>query len=728
MRSTFYLIIILSLFSFITYSQTNQVLQDSIDTKLITAKEKKRLLNFDQAIDLYNEVIQLAAINESEISTANALSQIANIYLQTNKNDKAIEMLTRAAQIQRRINDEEGVSSTYNTYGLVYTSQKDYQKALEYFEIAQSKFEELGLSASVAKVIKNKGVLYSEQGNYITANQLMDDAIKLSEKTENDYITASILIEKAKILVKLNNQDRAFDVIDRAFKLAQKNDFQVLAIETKKVLSDVYQTMGNYRRAYDNLKIHNELRDEVYSINKEQLNLEAQARLDADEKNRLIEKMNKESLDKEQQLQRNRITSYLVFALGAILLLFTISLYRNNKNRSKSNALLKKKNVELRKANNAKAQFLSTVTHELRTPLYAVTGLTDILLDKNPTTEQKEHLKSLKFSGDYLLNFINDILHINKIEANKLEVEKTPFNVKKLINSVIIAFNSSEKNNGNDIMFEFDKHSPNMLLGDSVKLSQILFNLVGNAIKFTEKGKIWIRVINMGISNNEVNFKFEIEDTGIGISEEKLDEIFESFSQGSIQINRKYGGTGLGLTIVRNLLDLLGSKIQLKSKEGQGTMFYFDLSFEIAPETIEKVSETPVYKTFDILIGKKILIVEDIKVNQLITQKILDKQKIISDIIDNGTDAVDMVKKGSYDLVLMDIHMPGISGLEATKLIRRFDQDIPIIALTAITIDDKMDDFYQAGFDDILSKPFKPNDLFDKINALIVKKPLKSRL
>ena len=706
----------------------NLAIQDSIDSKLVQASQTKRLLDFDKAINLYNEIIQLASSINSDVSTANAYTEIANIYYQTNKNEKALEMLIRASQIQRRVDDKEGLSSSYNTYGLVYTSKKEFEKALDYFDFAQSNFEDLNIKTSVAKVIMNKGLLYSEMDDQIKANQLMDEALAIAEETKNQYIIATILINKAKISVKLNNQDKAFTLIDRAFNIAQENSFPILAIDAKKVLSDVYQTMGNYREAYYNLSKHNELRDEVFSINKEKLNLEAQARFDADEKNRLIERISKESRDKEEQLQRNKIISYLVFALGAILLLFTISLYKNNKNRSKSNYLLKKKNEELRKANNAKNQFLSTVTHELRTPLYAVTGLTDILLDKNPTLEQKEHLKSLKFSGDYLLNFINDILHINKIEANKLEIEKTTFDIKKLINSVVIAFNSAEKANGNDIIFDFDKKAPNMLVGDYVKLSQILFNLVGNAIKFTEDGKIWIRVIHQKDFDNNIELRFEIEDTGIGISEEKLDEIFESFSQGSIQINRKYGGTGLGLTIVRNLLQLLGSNIHLKSKEGKGTLFYFDLTFERTTQTEEKPRDIIKKHSYDDLIGKRVLIVEDIKVNQLITQKILDKQHLVSEIIDNGTDAVTMVRERSYDLILMDIHMPGISGLEATKLIREFNKEIPIIALTAITLDDKIEEFYEAGFDDILSKPFKPKVLFDKISQLIVKKPLKSEL
>lgn len=714
--------LLLLLFYCAAFSQSNDALKDSIASKLMLANEKKNLSNFDEAIEIYNDIIALSQEENYEISIANAYTEIANIYYLTNKSDDAIEMLIRASQIQRRIGDTQGLSASYNTYGLIYSKKGEFDKAMDYFDIAENNFKNLNLEESLSEVQLNKGLLHYKRDELTDAILYIEESLKTAEGTSNKYNNAKILINYARVLNGLGNSTEAIKKIRLAFTIAQEEGFRLLSSDAKMVLSEIHESNGDYLSAFKELKEHLELKDVLFSISKEKLTQEAQARFNMEENVRLLQKERQEKEAQVRLLKRNRLVSYLTLALGTILLLFTISLYRNNKNRSKINALLQKKNDDLRQANNSKAQFLSTVTHELRTPLYAVTGLTDILLDKSPTEEQKTHLKSLKFSGDYLLNFINDILHINKIEANKLEVEKVAFNVEKLVNSVIIAFNSSEKNNGNDIIFDFDDTIPTVILGDSVKLSQILFNLVGNAIKFTEKGKIWIRIKNGGLTDNAIKLRFEIEDTGIGISEEKLEEIFESFSQGSIQINRKYGGTGLGLTIVKNLLELLGSKIYLKSKEGLGTMFYFDINYE--KTELQEEIEAP-KRDYSKLAGKKILIVEDIKVNQLITQKILHKQHIITQIIDNGTDAVNLVRSKTYDLILMDIHMPGISGLEATKLIRDFNKDIPIIALTAITIDDKIDDFYNAGFDDILSKPFKPNDLFDKIMTLIVKKPLK---
>ena len=396
--------------------------------------------------------------------------------------------------------------------------------------------------------------------------------------------------------------------------------------------------------------------------------------------------------------------------------------------------MLQKKNGELiiakekaELASKTKANFLSTVTHELRTPLYAVTGLTNMLLDESPKPDQIQHLKSLKFSGDYLLTFINDILQINKIEANKVDVEPEVFNLKKKISNVVSALNNSAEDNNIKIHFEYDKDLPENYNADQLKISQILINLIGNAIKFTKDGDIWIRAYKINEKNGVYNIRFEVEDNGIGISEEKQQHMFESFSQGSIQINRKYGGTGLGLSIVKGLIDILKGKIYLKSELGKGSTFTFEVPLKYTSEII-KVKKVNYFKNIDEikLSNINILVVEDNKINQMITKKILNKMNLNCDVVDNGEDAVEKVKSTNYDVVLMDIHMPGISGLEATKIIRTFDKELTIFALTAVTLEDKMHEFDEAGFDDIISKPFKQEDFEKKLYSALIGGELKT--
>jgi CheY-like chemotaxis protein/two-component sensor histidine kinase len=367
----------------------------------------------------------------------------------------------------------------------------------------------------------------------------------------------------------------------------------------------------------------------------------------------------------------------------------------------------------------AKAQFLSTVTHELRTPLYAVTGLTHLLLEENPSESQKDHLKSLKFSGDYLLTFINDILQVNKIEARKLAVEKAPINLKKVLNDVVNSLIQTSKENNNKIILDIDKDIPEKLIGDYLKMSQVFINLISNALKFTKDGLVEIIARIEEESDTQQTIQFQIQDNGIGISDEMQENIFDSFSQGSVQINRKYGGTGLGLTIVKSLLELLESDIQLESKLGKGSTFRFSLKFDkVEEETLdtEIISEE---KT-DLKNRKfKVLLVEDNKINQVITKKIIAKQNMSCDIADDGYQAIDYARSNRYDFILMDIHMPGISGIEATREIRKFDVSTPIIALTAISLDDNKDDFLKDGFNEVISKPFDPEIFYQKISKIL---------
>lgn len=440
--------------------------------------------------------------------------------------------------------------------------------------------------------------------------------------------------------------------------------------------------------------------------------------------NQIPEKLTETSDSEDNNAKLSKITTLLSVSIIGIFSLLTLALLKNINYRAKANKLLQEKNDELRlskekaeKANIAKAEFLSTITHELRTPLYAVTGLTHLLLDGNPTPEQKEHLNSLRFSGEYLLSLINNILDLNKLEAKKVDIEYIPFNLKKRISDVLIALNKPASNQKNTLDFSFDPAIPKNLKGDPLKVSQILINLIGNAIKFTSNGQINIRVKKVkDLGAKKVRLLFEIEDNGLGISKDKLENIFDNFSQESLQINRKYGGTGLGLSIVKNLLSLLGSEIQLSSEKNKGSTFFFELDFQV----FNNVEDTPVKKAlkeinFEAMHGKNVLVVEDNKINQLITCKILHKHEITTAVADNGEVAVEKVKNNKYDLILMDIHMPGISGVEASNQIRKFDMNTPIIALTAVTLSDHIEEFYANGINDVIPKPYKVEDFFSTL-------------
>ncbi|QQX78141.1 response regulator [Aequorivita iocasae] len=510
--------------------------------------------------------------------------------------------------------------------------------------------------------------------------------------------------------------------------MSYSQGFTKFLVENHRINSQILIAEKRNDKAEEELKYYLTQKDSLRQIHLKAIERGIQAESAIGDLNEIIASQQDDLSKQEKSLFFGKLTGWLSIALILILSLLTLSLYKNNNLRAKANELLQDKNTELQeakenaeKASQAKAQFLSTITHELRTPMYTVTGLTHLLLEEDPKPEQKEHLNSLKFSGEYLLSLINNILDLNKLEANKVEIEKAPFNLKKRIDGVLIALKKSAEVKNNNIHYEYDPTLPQDVLGDSLKISQILINLISNSIKFTENGDIWVRVKNAEKSAKKVVVHFEVEDTGDGISKKKQNTIFESFSQGSLQINRKYGGTGLGLSIVKNLLELMGSKIFLESKLGEGSKFWFNISYEIA-ETESKPTDfknLEVVLENDIFEDKAVMIVEDNKINQMITKKILEKKKMICTVVDNGLDAIKHASEENFDVILMDIHMPGISGIEATKKIREFNKTVPIIALTAITIEENLEDFYKAGFNEFIPKPFNAEDFFEKINRVL---------
>jgi signal transduction histidine kinase len=429
--------------------------------------------------------------------------------------------------------------------------------------------------------------------------------------------------------------------------------------------------------------------------------------------------------EQEKTSRFSSIISIVGLALISILSLLSIYLYKANSNIARLNLLLEeeKKALILAKetaetASSAKSDFLSTVSHELRTPLNAINTIAYLLLEEKPKKSQINYLTSLQFSGNYLTNYINDILEINKIDSKKVEIENINFNLKLLLENIRNSLKELASTNNNDLKIEIDDNIPNSIIGDPTKLSQILMNLINNAIKFTANGHVNVIVKLNSIEDKTAAVLFEVKDNGIGIPEDKLESVFDSFSQGSIEINKKYGGSGLGLTIVKKLVEILGGSVHLDSVVDQGSSFTFELPFKIDIKPVT-VAKKKVFATNSALIGKKILLVEDNKINQMITKKMLENKGIHCEIVDNGEESVKISKNQSFDLILMDIHLPGINGTIATEKIREFDSTTPIIALTAISLNENKKNLLACGMNDVITKPFLPDDFYATITKYI---------
>lgn len=379
--------------------------------------------------------------------------------------------------------------------------------------------------------------------------------------------------------------------------------------------------------------------------------------------------------------------------------------------------LLAKEKAE--QASQVKSQFLSVMSHEIRTPMNAVIGLAHFLMEENPRPDQLENLKTLQFSAENLMALINDILDFNKIDSGKVELEKSPFDVKNLVTRIVHShsFQANEKNI--QLITEIDSSIPDSLIGDSLRLGQIINNLISNAVKFTEKGYVKISVIQEYATKDQREIRFVFEDTGIGIPESKRKTIFEAFTQASSSTSRKYGGTGLGLAIVKRLVELHGGEIELRPKKGGGSIFEFTLSFACIDQ-IEKQQKEQNQLLAKSLEHAKILVAEDNMVNQILIRKFLSKWNTKDlDIASDGREALELFGSNHYNLVILDLQMPELDGFEVAQAIRNHSdiskRKIPILALTAASIHEVKEQLDEVGINDFVPKPFTPDILYEKI-------------
>ena len=388
----------------------------------------------------------------------------------------------------------------------------------------------------------------------------------------------------------------------------------------------------------------------------------------------------------------------------------------------------------------SKEMFLSVMSHEIRNPLNAVIGMTHLLLENDPKPSQIEDLKILKFSGENLIHIINDVLDFTKIETGNLQLESIPFSLKTLANDILTSLQVNGNKNNNQLLLDFDNRIPDQVSGDKARLYQILMNLLSNAIKFTQDGSVILKirisetltipepqdqnqisvytseVIPTQDPESHVSVEFSVRDTGIGIPEDKQSYIFESFTQARSDISRRYGGTGLGLAITKKLLKLFKSDIQVKSKEGEGTTFLFTVNFDMIDQEKLDASLRQDSTAFE---GKKILVVDDNEINILIVKRILNTWGLENDVAANGKEAISKVMENAYDLILMDINMPGIDGFETTSIIREligeYFQKVPVIALTASTEHHVSSRITACGMNGYMLKPFN----HDKIKSVL---------
>ena len=719
-----YFFVYILFFNLLLYSQPKEKI-DSIAYYSSLSNTNIKDNNYKDALFHTRKAILYAEKNKNIQDQASQHFTLGKLYYDLKKYDDAIESLLKSSNLYATLKPSSNQANIYYYIGLCYMAEHDFENAALHFDKAKSIYTKLKIPDIAELLTLQEGLMYKSQNKLDLALSVFktiiakpDHPILADTKAEALYQMGSLEALKNRNNLALSYLNKALDLNSKTENLEQKSNILL-------ALSTLHEKTLDKNNAYSYLKQHLNLKERIEILNNKRLHIDDYTKFKESERLKEIIQTDNKNKELQKASRFSKLISILAIALISILSLLSLSLYKNNIIRNQSNLLLQEKNKELEiaknkaeKASKARAEFLSTVGHELRTPLNAINGITHLLLQENPRETQMDYLTSLKFSGDYLTKFINEILEINKIESHKVQIKHSSFNLKKLLKNIQNSLKELALVNDNRFIFEIDPAIPDYLIGDSTKLSQIILNLINNALKFTKNGVVTVIAKLDTRTDKKATIYFEITDTGIGIPEDQLHSVFDSFSQGSIEVNRKYGGTGLGLTIVKKLTKILGGQIKLKSTVGKGSTFSFHLLFEISTQP-SRIEIKPKADDQAKLLNKKILLVEDNKINQMISKKMLERKGITCITIDCGEEAIEAARNNKFDLILMDVHLPGMNGTVATQEIRLFDTVTPIIALTAISLDENRDMLLSFGMNDVITKPFIPEEFYTVIAEYI---------
>ncbi len=733
--------------SLLSFGQTERTLINKIDSINDLALQHYISNDIAKSFNLFNKAIKLSDSINDNYGNAVANFTIGKIYDFMHDYDKAEKSYNQVIHAAKKEGDNFLLASSYLKLGQIYMNKVPPTDAIPFFE----KAIQFGSKYNVRdhdnvdrrdeilfRIRLNLSQLYLETNNYAKVLIYLsraEDNLKRIE--DHGYFTAQWNFIQGQYFSKkefYNNANvkfiEAINILENHSEINVK-DKNALLNDVYKELSLTYAALENSEEAYQALLKHNNYRDKLLNEEKIRQDIIVQSKFSIESYKNVAQLANNERIEQLAASNKIKNVNIIITITGFLLFISLLTMYRSYISKRRLSNILKTKNNQLEIAKNKaeksselKSNFISNVTHELRTPLYGVVGLTSLLLKNNDlSSKDTKFLKSLKYSGDYLLNLVNDILQIGKIESQKIELKNVTVNLRVLIENLVNSFDYRLEETNNQIQISIDKNIPEFIKCDNVRLSQVLINLIGNSIKFTENGKIEVRLKLLNTLEDKVSLRFEVEDNGPGIPKEKQKMIFENFSQLDKNSNTNYQGTGLGLPITKNIIELFGSTLDIDSAIDLGTTFSFDLTFEIDKKAKVKKVKTKQAKGEAITDTHKykILVAEDNKINQIVTQNLLQRENYECVVAKNGLEALEAHKQTAFDLILMDINMPVMNGNESTKAIREFDPETPIIALTAADIEQVKEDYKLIGFDGIITKPFDNYEFFQTISEQIQK-------
>ena len=658
-----------------------------------------------------------------------AYNDLGTAYQIAQENDSALYWHRKAAALRERIGSLDGLGHSMQYIGEIHRDQKEFDEAIRCFNIAIDSYGKVPMPGSMGKCYSHIAAIYFETNRQDTAISVMKSAVDLVGRFEEKEFYPFLTYRLGKMLTELGRYEEANEVIDWGI---QEATLQGNHLDKSQGLKDQYENfllLNDYRNAYlkhqeymvtydssDHRLRNSTVLQMMLKYETEQLKLKEQNR------DRSARNTQQAKLDESKRQQYAYIAGGSLLAFLALGLVGRIRFSAQTKNQlEKQRIALKQAKIRAEQSEKFKERFLANMSHEIRTPMNAITGMSVILKRNEHLPEQEVYLEGVSQNAHHLLHIINDILDLSKIDAGKLDLEAMPFSMERVIKEVIEENKEEAELKSLEITGSFNGPLPETLIGDELRIKQVLSNLVRNAVKFTENGSVRVNVMVEEATEDRSTLAILVKDTGSGIPADRVDTIFEEFNKAYTEGTIKYGGSGLGLTLGKRLIEMMNGTIEVDSKEGVGTRFTIVIPFEkpSASAQIHAVEQDAVE-----LKDLRILLTDDNEFNVMVAQdELMDAIPGVKiDLASNGKEAIDKVYAGQYDLVLMDIQMPEMNGYDATKAIRGMDEpkrSIPVLAMTANGVESEVKRCMEAGMDGFVPKPFKRVELTSAIKKVL---------